>query len=1807
MKTSARVFRLVIFTLITLIASSLSAQDYLSGKVFKGNQGDETSPLSGVTVRLYGSNNASSLGSQISSTTTNGSGWYQLLATSGYEYYTIEEVDLSGYQSIAATSVDGTVITSNRIRYSAASEPLSDQTKTGNKFWDKPLSVPNNPPVADANGPYTGLAGQPVHFDGSGSWDPDGDALTYAWDFDMDGQYDDGTGGQPAYTWNSTYAGNIKLRVTDSHGDSDTDLAYVDIAESQSQTGSVQGIKFNDKNKNGTKDSGEEDLENWRFYLDINQNNQYDAGEPYDYTSHHGTFQIFAAPGTYSLREELQAGWTASLYEEYVITITENQVTTKDFGNYEVSGEDEFDYGDAPPSYNLAQFFTVTSDLYLGSSVDGDPGPQPHGNALGDDEDGNDDEDGIFFTGALIPGQNTIVQVTIGAANRLEQALLIYLDIDRDGQWSLSTENILQTSISNPGKYTFSIQVPSNASQGVTFARAILYDTAILSPWGVYYGEVEDYEVEIGAGGSITVVKDANPKDDTSFYFEGDFGSFSLQDPSDNTITFTGMASGFYYVQEMVPNGWISSSIQFVGDMDNLSEIAWSQDRIWIDYDAGEEITVYFINEKVENMDYGDAPDPSYPTLLAGNGARHIAPTDLYLGSSVDTELDGQPTYSADGDNQNGITDEDGVSMSPFIAPGQTVSVTVTASAAGVLNAWCDINIDGDWADPGEHFLAAQSLVAGANTLSFTVPANAVIGPTYARFRFSSVRDLSYDGDAPDGEVEDYALEIKEPEEGTITIIKEASPADDTPFLICTQYTSGFFNLFCGFLKDPSSNKQVILNPGNVDKVSEGSVSGWTLADIQVTGDTDNGSVINLSNRDVDVDWDTGENIIITFKNEASAEGDYDFGDAPHPAFPTLLSQNGARHKINPQMTLGQLIDRDPDGYASPLANGDDLVSPGGQADDEDGINFTSKLIAGQNATVDVEVSAAGYLNAWIDFNGNQNWGDSGEQICKAFPIPAGTTTITYPVPAGIVPGMGVFARFRFSSTQGLSFTGAADDGEVEDYYVLLGEDIERDYGDAPSGFPDASHELGGPWLGGLGDKPDSETGSQNDAQSKGDDLDGNDDEDGIYKAAFIINKWGDVQYQFVTGTSGLATIGFWVDFNRDGDWDDPGESVSSSTSVPLPAGIPYHVGMVWSLPAATQAGKTTMRVRIYEGTNVNLSHSGDAGPGEVEDYEVEIKTDGPPPPDGYIISGYKFNDLDGDGSWLGTEPPLAGWTIWLDANQNGVEDAGDLYDLTDATGQFSFSGLTTGQYVLGEHLKTGWIQTCPGGLGTYTVTVNAGSFNLPVLFGNQQENGGSSGKGAVKWLQPPLFDPASNDTTCYWGWYEPSIFSETYVTDDWFCYDPRPVTGIQWWGSYAEWDSIVPPDDGPQYFHVCIWTDAPDPYFRHPEELVKEWFLTREQLQETYIKCHSQPDRMDKPLSCFRYTFDIPKDGWFYQEGDSTIYWLHVAAAYEDMPERHDWGWLTRERYFHADAIRILQPQETHPGTYFEEGYIVADFCDMAFVLYTDEYDSKFDFGDAPDPGYGTTASRNGAKHLIDSSVYLGERLDEDIDGQPHFEATGDDNDGLDDEDGLEIIYPAVIGGYPELQITASSTGFLNIWIDLNRDGEWTQLSDHIITDAEVMPETQVMDIPALQSIEPGDYMARIRFSTEPGLWVRGLAMNGEVEDYLLTVDMYDAIHQQDNSKPETFELYQNFPNPFNPETAIRYDIPENARVEITVYNIKGQKVIDLVHRDQQPGAYQVTWRGRDASGRPVSSGLYLYTIRADDYFKTMKLIYLQ
>ena len=157
----------------------------------------------------------------------------------------------------------------------------------------------------------------------------------------------------------------------------------------------------------------------------------------------------------------------------------------------------------------------------------------------------------------------------------------------------------------------------------------------------------------------------------------------------------------------------------------------------------------------------------------------------------------------------------------------------------------------------------------------------------------------------------------------------------------------------------------------------------------------------------------------------------FDYGDAPSP-YPVLKADNGARHEVVDGFMLGNSVFATVDGQ--PSANAD--ADPG-----DNGVVFSTLTVAysGQISVTarGITVERPGYLDAWIDFNGDGDWNDPGEKIFDSVLLVEGTNSLTFDVPTTAVPGA-TFARFRLSSSGGLAPTGPASDGEVEDYRVVI-------------------------------------------------------------------------------------------------------------------------------------------------------------------------------------------------------------------------------------------------------------------------------------------------------------------------------------------------------------------------------------------------------------------------------------------------------------------------------------------------------------------------------------------------------------------------------------------------------------------------------------------------------------------------------------------------------------------------------------------------------------------------------------------------
>ncbi len=166
-------------------------------------------------------------------------------------------------------------------------------------------------------------------------------------------------------------------------------------------------------------------------------------------------------------------------------------------------------------------------------------------------------------------------------------------------------------------------------------------------------------------------------------------------------------------------------------------------------------------------QDFGDAPAP-FPTLQAAGGARHVIYNSdpLYIGATVDRDVNGQPSATADGDDTDADgNDDDGITFRNVLNEFVITPIEVVTSAAGFLDAWIDYNDDGDWTDPNEQIFNSVALVSGLNTVDTQMPAGfaptgADDGKRIARFRFSSTGSLQPTGLAIDGEVEDYEVTL---------------------------------------------------------------------------------------------------------------------------------------------------------------------------------------------------------------------------------------------------------------------------------------------------------------------------------------------------------------------------------------------------------------------------------------------------------------------------------------------------------------------------------------------------------------------------------------------------------------------------------------------------------------------------------------------------------------------------------------------------------------------------------------------------------------------------------------------------------------------------------------------------------------------------------------------------------------------------------------------------------------------------------------------------------------------------------------
>lgn len=210
----------------------------------------------------------------------------------------------------------------------------------------------------------------------------------------------------------------------------------------------------------------------------------------------------------------------------------------------------------------------------------------------------------------------------------------------------------------------------------------------------------------------------------------------------------------------------------------------------------------------------------------------------------------------------------------------------------------------------------------------------------------------------------------------------------------------------------------------------------------------------------------------------------------------------------------------------------------------------------------------------------------------------------------------------------------------------------------------------------------------------------------------------------------------------------------------------------------------------------------------------------------------------------------------------------------------------------------------------------------------------------------------------------------------------------------------------------------------------------------------------------------------------------------------------------------------------------------------------------------------------------------------------------------------PAILTFVPGFEISRVDKAILKFWtrhildpadecyVELSANQtDWVAV-DSLTGNATRWKQREIT-LNAVNPVEKGLVWLRFRFVSPVMNTKFGLLID-DVEIYPEYASKLEPIRAGENA-PGTYTISQNYPNPFNMTTRINYVLPEAGEIEITIFNITGQRVRNLVKKSQTAGTYAITWDGLDNQGNQVGSGIYMYQIQAGHFQATKKIIFLK
>jgi len=1139
------------------------------------------------------------------------------------------------------------------------------------------------------------------------------------------------------------------------------------------------------------------------------------------------------------------------------------------------------------------------------------------------------------------------------------------------------------------------------------------------------------------------------------------------------------------------------------------------------------------------------APDSDYGDYSLFSNASSRMNATLRIGALTDVEAAATTNATATGDDTTGSDDEDGVTLPASITQGGagsfTVNITNTSGATAFLNAWIDFNQNGSLSDPGEQIATNTLVVTGTSnsnrTVSFTAPANAVLGTAGVRVRLTSTSSPGPTGASGNGEVEDNVVSIVAPttDYGDFSLFADA-------------YSTGNTSLKLGALVDLEGSATRNATATGDDTTGSDDEDGVTFPSMtagqpmtlpvtvtNLTGSTaylnawidynNNGVLtdageqiatnVNIitgtSGGTVNLDFNVPTNAVtaaaligarfrLTNVPTPGSTGGVGLGEVEDHTVVILApltdfgDYNGAPSVSNTASTnlrLGALVDTEYAATTDATATGDDLNG----VDDEDGVTLPS-MTAGAPTTIPVVVTnntgAPGYLNAWIDYNNNGVFTDAGEQIAVNTAVANGTTNSTLnlniTVPAAAVTGTNVGVRVRLSNDASPGSTGSGGVGEVEDYVVNI-NNATTDFGDYSlfsivSGTANSRLRLGA--------LVDTEYSATTNATATGDDITGSDDEDGVNFPDMIAGAPATVSAVVTNTTGATAYLNAWIDFNGNGVLTDPGEQISVNAAIPTGTSNAAVGGSI-PIPATALTGVDLgARVMITQSSSPPLS--GNVGTGEIEDYVVKITA---PTTD--------FGDFSGFADAAQGVSPSLRLGASVDAEYVSTRNATATGD--DITGINDEDGVTLPSMIAGQRLTIPVVATNSSGAMGYlnawidynndgtlgsgeqiasNVNVPDGSsdttFNITLTVPSSTVTGTDLG---VRFRLSAPTSPGPTGDNAAIGEVEDYIVNITAPTLDYSDFNGFD-TAASTANSKLRLGSRVDAEPDATTNSNATGDDITG---IDDEDGVTIPTLTAGLAGSITAKVTNSSGSS----AYLNAWIDYNDNGDLTDAGEQVAKNVVIVTGTSNVNKKVNFTVPVNVVAGTPLGVRVRLTSVATPGPTGTVG--VGEVEDNVVTI------------NGPTSDFGDLSSVADASNTVASSLRLGSLTDAEFSATKNSTATGDDTTNLDDEDGVTL--PAMTaGGTYSIPVivtnTSGSAAFLNAWADFNNNGSFDDAGEQFASNVNIADGSnsstlnQSITVPAA-AVTGTNVGVRFRLTAASSPGSTGSeGGNGEVEDYV-------------------------------------------------------------------------------------------------------------